>query len=173
MAEPWKFDADTMALLQSRKATIVEGSRNILLWPRNGAPETAASLAAGRIAIETAATKEESVIVPEGDSHPSVPVAQRETDRNYAILRFTGDGDKGKPIPAVDSPAGQSWDRVAVFKLNSDGKTETVFVPARREGNRILFDSPVDDEALGSPVIVPGGVIGMVQTERSGTILPK
>ncbi|HEX4136384.1 MAG TPA: hypothetical protein VHY84_17350 [Bryobacteraceae bacterium] len=163
MAEPWKYDADTMALLQSHKATIVEESRNIAVWPPDANIEKAASLANGRLQIEKIATSAESAIVP---------VAKRDTSSNYALLRYTGDEDKREAIPLEQSRAEQTWDRVAVFKLNSDGKTETIFVPARRQGDRLIFDTPVDDETFGSPIIVPGGAIGMVQDEHSGMIIP-
>ena len=172
VAEPWKFDVDTAALLQSHKATIVEESRNVLIWPLGGKPENSASFANGRLLVEKIATAQQSEIVPEGNRNPSVPVARRDTDSNYAVVRLTKDEDKRKAIPSAPSEAGQSWDRVAVFKLNADGMTETIFVPAHRQGNRLTFDMPVDDETFGSPVMAPGGAVGMVQDERSAMILP-
>jgi len=165
-AEPWKYDPDTVALLEARKAAIMEESRSLLVWPVDGNAENGASLTNGRLQFERVTS------VQDGDTNAGVRAAKRDTDSNYAVLRLTRDEDRRKEIPEVQSSPGQSWDRVAVFKLNSDGTAETVFVAAQRRGNRLIFETAVDDETFGSPVIVPGGVIGMVQDEYTGVILP-
>ena len=160
-AEPWKYDGDTTALLQSGKVTLVADSRNLSAWPVGAPADSAGSLANGLLQIERVATPEQP------------GAALRDTDSNYAIIRISAGESRRKAIPTAQSTSGQSWDRVAVFKLDTNGAAETILGPAHRQDNRLIFDTPVDDEAFGSPVIVPGGVIGIVQDERSGMILPR
>jgi hypothetical protein len=171
-AEPWKYDVDTMESLRSKKATIIENSHNIAVWAPNGNIDSAASLANGRLRVEKIATSEESVIVREDGKNRTVPVAKRDARSNYALLRFAEEQEKRGGIPVEPTRADQMWDRVAVFKLNSDGTIETIFIPARRQGDRLILDTPVDDGTFGSPIVVPGGAIGMVQDEHSGMVLP-
>jgi hypothetical protein len=165
MAEPWRYDEDTAALLISQKATLVGESRDIAVWPPDQLVESAASLANGRLQAEKTDGGGGSAAAPAG-------VSKRDSHSNYALFRLAGDSQKHEAIPVAQSREGQTWDRVAVFKLNSDGKTETIFIPAHRQGDRLIFDTPVDDETFGSPIIVPGGAIGLVQDEHSGMILP-
>jgi hypothetical protein len=171
LAEPWKYDSETAAVIETRRGSVVKESYDILVWPGDGRIEDAAALSNGRLVTEKIASKTEGVMVPDGDRTVRVSLAKRDNDSNYAVLRLVGDADRGKAMPAAGSVSGQNWDHVAIYRLTEDGPPEMIFVAARRQESRLVFDTPVDDRAAGSPVMTPDGAIGILQDERSGMVL--
>jgi hypothetical protein len=49
---------------------------------------------------------------------------------------------------------------------------EVVTLSARRDGDGIRLDRPVDGTIFGSPIVAPEGVLGLVQDEDTGAFLP-
>ena len=73
--------------------------------------------------------------------------------------------------------AQDAWERVAVFRLHVDAATkkssvDVLLLGARRDGQGIRLNEPVDAAVFGSPIVTPDGVIGLVQDEQTGAFLP-
>jgi hypothetical protein len=171
LVEPWKYDPETAALLDSKRARLEQKSFDVLAWPNNGPIDEPASISNGRIRIEKIATKIATNIVPAEGAGVRVPIARLDSDTNYAILVFNTEADFGPAMPSVKSQPGQTWERVAVFRMTEDGSPELIFLPMRREADRLIFDDPVDDGAFGSPVMTPDGTIGMLQNASSAMVV--
>ena len=70
-----------------------------------------------------------------------------------------------------------SWEKVAIYRLNLDPSTgkpsvEVIQLSAHRDGQGINLDESVDPSFFGSPILVPEGVLGIVQDEQAGAFLP-
>ena len=175
MIEPWRYDADVAAALKSGDATLAEDGRDLLVWPIGETPYASAgrSLAQGAIQVEHAPVRTEPATVVSSEKDVKVRLLPRDSDTNYAVLRFTRPEDQGPAIPAATNQAGQpqSWDRLILFRADDRGTLEFIPTPAHRQGSRIILDDPVDDRAFGSLLISPDGAVGMVQDENSGMAL--
>ncbi len=177
MVEPWKYDVDVSAALQTGQATLLDEGRDLLVWPAGEPldPASARSVSHGSVRLEHVLEKKITVDVLIEGKTVKVHVMDRESDSNYALLRFTQPRDKGTAIslaPAQEREA-MEWDRTAIFRPGERGAMELVFTRARRKNNRIVLDDPIDDLSFGSPLMVPEGSLGMVQGETSARLLPK
>jgi len=172
MIEPWKYDPDVAAALQTGDASLVEGSRDLRVWPSGDAnnANSARSLSQGAIQVVHAPRKAESTRVVVDKKDVKVQIFRRDSDVNYAVLRFVHPEDKGQALPSRAGAVGQpqSWERLILFRIDDNGKLESVPISAHRQDSRILLDDPVDDHAFGSLLIAPEGAVGMVQSENSG-----
>ncbi len=171
LTEPWQYYPDTALLLEEKRATLQEASDDVLVCPVGWNMEDGASIRSGKLKQRSAVNQMERVYVPVGSGAAKVKVAARENGANYAELEVAAPIGAVTPIPAASSQPGQVWERVAVFRLTQEGTFETIFVPAHRDGDRIIFDTPVDDAAVGSPVMTTAGAIGIVQGEHSGRVV--
>jgi hypothetical protein len=175
MVEPWRYDADVAAALQTGEASLVEDSRDLLVWPNSEATKTrsALSLSQGAIQVDHTPAKTESTRVVAGNKDVKLPIFRRDSDANYVVLRFTRPEDKGPAIQSLPGQAerSQSWDSLTLFRIDDTGNLESVRTAAHRQDNRIFFDDPVDDRAFGSLLLSSQGAVGMVQDEKSGMAL--
>jgi hypothetical protein len=175
MVEPWKYDTDVAAALQSGEASLVEDSRDLLVWPSREVTDasSARSLSRGTIQLDHTLAKTESTRVVVGNRDVKLQISRRDSDANYAVLRFTRPEDRGPPVHSQPGQADQSqtWDRLTLFRVDDSGNLESVPTAAHRQDSRILLDDPVDDRAFGSLILSPQGAVGMVQDEKSGMAL--
>jgi len=175
MIEPWRYDAEVAAALETGQASLADDGRDLLVWPSGEAANlnSARSLALGAFQVDRAPPKTESTRVVAGNKDVKLQLFRRDSGTNYAILRFTRPEDKGPAIPSPTAQAEQpqSWDYLTLFQVDDDGKLEFVSTRGRRQDNRILLDDPVDDRAFGSLLLSPQGAVGMVQEESSGMAL--
>jgi hypothetical protein len=175
--EPWIYDTDVATVIQSQGASLVDGSRDLLVWPSGEVldPNTARSLSKNTIHVEHKSGKTEAAHVPSEDKTVKIHLGKRDSDENYAILRFTRPEDKGTAIQVAPDQIlqSQSWDRLTMFRANDAGKVEIIYTPAHRKDNRIFLEDSVDERAYGSLLIAPEGAIGMAQDEQSGIVLRK
>ena len=175
MLEPWKYDTDAAAGLQTGEASLIESSRDLLVWPAGASLDagSARSLSRGSIHVEHTSNKTELTHVPGGKGGVEVRVARRDSDDNYAVLRFTRPEDKGTAARIAPEPIrrSQSFDRLTLFRVDDSGKLELLSTPAQRQENRIALEDPVDDHGFGSLLIAPDGAVGMVQDERTAMVL--
>jgi hypothetical protein len=170
MVEPWKYDADVALLLDLHEATLVRDSYDLVVWPGDGpSGYSARRLSEGEIRIEHGHAATETVIVPHNDKRIRVHVAKRDSRDNMAILSFANEQDWRTPIQSAPDAikCQQTWERLAIFRMGDQGKLSVIFVSARRKGDRLVFETPVDENAFGSPLIAREGVVAMVQEERS------
>ena len=173
--EPWKYDTDTVTALKTKSATLIADSCDLLVWPAETAMDasTARSLSGRQIQIVSKSNHTERTLVPVGKDTVEIIIARRDSDQNFAILRFTRPEDEGTAVSLASEETrhGDRWDPLTLFRLDSKGKLQILSLPAHRDGKRIAFEEPVDDSAFGSLLIASDGVLGMVQDERSGVIL--
>ncbi len=175
MIEPWKYDSEVAVALQTGEATLVKENCDLLVW-RNGEtldPNTARSLLRGQIIVDHTSTKSEIAYMPVERKHIKVKLLKRDSDANFAVLKFAQPEDKGTAIEvAADSVRhSQNWDRVTLFRADDAGKLELISMSAHSENGRIALEDPIDDRAYGSLLVTSDGALGMVQDERSGMIL--
>jgi len=149
-------------------------------------------LSIGRQSEPMLLSQQDFSIDPRGSTEKQGMILQRADQNDYARinvrLRATPDGVgvitlKNRPAtggfaiaPAVVAQQ-QSWDKVAVCRMVLDPATgkrslEVVPVSAKREGQSIYLAEAVDPSFFGSPILVPEGVLGIVQDERAGAFLP-
>ncbi len=178
--EPWKYDTEQAAALQTGAASLIEEGRDLLVWPSGEALNTssARSLSGGMIHVEHTSGKTEVAHVSSDEKSVKVRLLRRDSDANYAVLRFTRPedarkDDKGSAIPLAPEQVrhSQNWDRLTLFRVDDNGKLELISTPAHREDGRILLEDPVDESTFGSLLIAPEGAVGMVQEERTGMVL--
>ena len=175
LVEPWKYDLDAATALRDKEATLVDESRDLLVWPAGEAlkESSARSLSKGSIQVDHASGKAESIHVPGDKGNVTIQLQRRDTDENYAVLHFTHPEDHGSAASAASDQVRhkESWEQISLFRVDDDGKLEIVSTAARRHDSRISLTDPVDDRAFGSLLIDPAGAIGMVQDEHSGMVL--
>ena len=177
LLEPWKYDTEVATVIQSQGASVVDDTRDLLVWPSGEAldPNTARSLSKKTIHVEHKSDKTEAAHVPSENKTVKIHLGKRDSDENYAILRFTRPEDKGVAIQVAPDQVlqSQSWDRLTMFRANDDGKLEIIYTPAHRKDNGIFLEDSVDERAYGSLLIAPEGAVGMAQDEQSAMVLKK
>jgi hypothetical protein len=173
---PWKYDADFLAAASVGAEKLEKKSLEIELRPLGqGDP---LKLSAKDFALETRGTPDKDTVTPVNGSLNQIGVLRRASPGSLALLTLRTPA----PAPALAlAPAAvaaqQSWEQVVVFRLRTDRTTKKVFVEvlalsARREGKGIRLSEPVDSAVFGSPIVTPDGVIGLVEDEETGTLLP-
>jgi hypothetical protein len=174
---PWAYDAEVAQLLESGAAVLDDLFYDVRAWPSGGPPgdDTALTLHNHRIKIENVGSAVENVIVAAAGKVRGVQLGKRDAEGNVGIVELIGQPQAGIAVHGVTSTAGE-WDHVALFRVPAgptDGNVDTIYVKARRSGDRILLSEPVDSAAFGSPLVLPDGAIGMVQDETSGVVFQK
>jgi hypothetical protein len=169
--EPWRYNPDVALALHSKDAQLIPEARELTIH-FDGMTGDAPSLSNGGLRIERTTAAKESVLIQDDEKRVKVEVAKRQSNSNYALLRIAQNGAASGQAPAFSNqPAQQSFDHVGVFHATPGGKLEVIMMSAHARDGRIVLDSPVDDTALGSIVVGPDGIVGMVQDERSGMFL--
>jgi len=179
-AAPWEFDAELLARMKTGEVKLVKKSTDIEIH------------SIGRQSEPLLLSQQDFSIDPRGSTEKQGMILQRADQNDYARinvrLRATPDGVgvitlKNRPAtggfaiaPAVVTQQ-QGWDKVAVCRMVQDPATgkrslEVVQVSAKREGQSIHLEEAVDPSFFGSPILVPEGVLGIVQDERAGAFLP-
>lgn len=175
MMEPWKYQADIANALKNGQAALLEDGRDLLVWLSGEAlqPGSARSLSQGSIHLEHESGKPEVDRIPSENKSSKITMLQRDSNENYAVLRFTRGEDRGTAIQLAPEQVRHShhWDRLALFRVDSTGTLELINTPARAESERIQLEDPIDEGAFGSLLVAPEGAVGMVQDENSGMLL--
>jgi hypothetical protein len=174
---PWAYDAEAAQLLQSGDAILDDLFYDVRVWPAGVAlrDDTALTLHNHRIKVASVGSAVENAVVATGGKIRSVQLGKRDADANVGIVELIGQGPPGAVVRGVANGA-QEWDHVAVFRFPSgrpDASVDVVYVKARRKGDRLVLSEPADSTAFGSPLVLPGGAIGMVQDEASGVVFEK
>jgi len=174
MIEPWQYDPDSAAALKANDATLLRENYDLLVWPAGEMldPNSARSIMRGQVVIEHTAPKSENDYTSVDGKRVKIKVLKRESDANFAVLRFTHPEDKGASVAGGAVAAGaQKWDRLSLFRADDAGKLEVVPVQAHTANGRIVLDDPIDDRAFGSLLIAENGAVGMVQDEHSAMLM--
>jgi len=174
MVEPWQYDPDAAAVLKANDATLLRENYDLLVWPAGEMldPNSARSIMHGQVVIEHTAPKGENAYTSVDGKRTKIKVLRRDSDANYAVLRFTKPEDKGTAVSSGPAVSGtQNWDRVTLFRADDAGKLELVPVPAHTANGRIVLDDSIDDRAFGSLLISEDGAVGVVQDEHSAMLM--
>jgi len=174
MIEPWQYDPDAAAVLKANDATLLRENYDLLVWPAGETldPNSARSIMHGQVVIEHIAPKGENAYTSVDGKRTKIKILKRDSDVNYAVLRFTKPEDKGTAVSSGPAVSGtQNWDRLTLFRADDAGKLELVPVPAHTANGRIVLDDSIDDRAFGSLLISEDGAVGMVQDEHSAMMM--
>jgi hypothetical protein len=169
---PWAYDAEAALLLESGAAVLDDQFYDVRVWPA-GAPaggDTAFTLHNHRLKAAAIGSAVESVLVATGGNVRGVRLGKRDAEGNAGVVELLGQARAGVPVQGVATPA-MEWDHVALFRFpasRTDASVDMIYVSVRRSGDRIRLSEPVDSTAFGSPLVLPGGAIGMLQDETSG-----
>jgi hypothetical protein len=165
MVRPWLYDPEVAQLLQSGAAVLDDSQYDVRVLPGS------LTLANKQLRIVDAGSGTEKVLVTAGRKLHSVEVGRRDFDHNVAVIEFVDRRPSGTPVHATASST-REWDHAALFRTRagSPENFEVIYVRARRVENRIELLDPTDSTAFGSPLIVPEGLIGIVQSESSGAL---
>jgi len=172
---PWKYDAEFLSAVQSGAAKLVKNSQDILLRPIGQGATL--RLGAKDFAVEMRGVPEEDALIA-GPAHTRIQMLRRAATSSLALLNLHAPEPGPGLVAAPASVAGkESWDQIAVFRLRVDPTTmqrsvEVLQMGARRLGQAIRLNDPVDSAVYGSPIVTPDGVIGVVQDEETGAFLP-
>jgi hypothetical protein len=177
MLVPWKFNAQVASMLQDKRATLMPESIELLVWPGDAhiEPGTARAMTQGAIRIVQVKESDETVEVPAESGYTKVRVSKRDTNKNLSTLEFTNPQDAGPvlELASKDRMNNGSWDRIALFRFTESSRPEVVYLPAHRDGNRLVLEGMMDESAFGSPMVTPEGAIAMLQDEHSGLFMDK
>jgi hypothetical protein len=186
--EPWKFDAEIAAALQSQELRLDNASYDVWVWPA-GAPikdsagtfEPSQALRQSQQEVRIVHTprddNEVRIVVGTGGHLRKVRVHRRVSASNVALVALTPPAVP-LPLPAkLDFQADPTkWGRLAAFRFPAvtavqRSRPELLFIEAARAGLVISLDTPLDASGRGSPLIGPNGIVGIVQSEKGGVSL--
>jgi hypothetical protein len=193
MQAPWEYDPEFQGRIKSGEAKLLKGSSEIQMTSVAGAADSPLLLTHSDFTLEERGKAESDALIlheggqedrREGKSHSGfakVTVRRRASPGSLAVIALrtpAAAGFKAVPEAIVQQDA---WQKVAVYRLRLDetgkatGTTTTVDaiqLSARRDGQSIRLDHPLDASFYGSPILVPEGVLGIVQDEETGAFLP-
>jgi len=188
--EPWAYDTEFLGRIKSGEAKLVKNSGEILLFAPSSRSSSgiadAYSLTHKDFKLSERGDKgKEAVITEAADLKDDkvdltkVKIRPRNAPGSLSVITFAGKAPAGGfDVAPASVTAQDSWTKVAVYRLVSDSQTgkdtvDVVVLPARRDGKSIHFERPVDSSFFGSPILVPEGVLGVVQDEETGAFLPE
>jgi len=182
---PWEYDAEFQDRIKSGDTKLVKNSYELLLF--SPADRSAAGIASTlslshkdfTLSERGNADKDSLILQKDGqDGLAKITVRRRASPDALSVITLQAVPPAGGFAIAPAAIVQQDrWEKVAVFRLISNSATgkdsiEAVQISARRDGKAIRFDQPVDSSFFGSPILVPEGVIGIVQDEQAGAFLP-
>ncbi|MFC5865220.1 hypothetical protein ACFPT7_23140 [Acidicapsa dinghuensis] len=189
--EPWAYDAEFLGKIKSGDVKLDKKSLEMqLISPGAQGSGATLQMTRGDFSVDERgdADKEDLIIkkVPKDskdadkddkDQFAKVTVRRRASPNAISVITLrtplTQGGFHAAPATVVQQ---DSWDKVALYRLMIDSQNkasiEVIEISARRDGQGIHLDEPVDPSFYGSPIIVPEGVLGIVQDEQSGAFLP-
>ena len=188
---PWEYDSEFLARIKSGEAKLEKKSVEMQL-KTTGSPDDAPLLLTHKdfTLEERGNTGKDPLIVakPKSDPDPQnsskdsgvakVGVRRRAEPSAMLLMVLHAPPAAGGFHAAPATVAQQdSWEKVAIYRLNLDPNTgkpsvEVVQLSAHRNGQVIRLDESVDPAFYGSPIVVPEGVLGIVQDEQAGAFLP-
>jgi hypothetical protein len=175
---PWEFDSEFMGKIKAGEAKLKKNSYEMELRPAGKAEVGDESLLLSRkdfSVVERGGAEKDALLVDEGGV-TRIELRKRTGPKAVAVLTLQKPLGPAGYAPAPDTVLQQdAWEKVAVFRLMQEGgvgKVEVVTLSARRDGDGIRLDRPVDGTIFGSPIVAPEGVLGLVQDEDTGAFLP-
>jgi hypothetical protein len=177
---PWDFDPECLTRMKSGEVKLVKKSTDITLHSI-GRQSEPLLLSQQDFSIDLRGSSDkQGLIVQHGDQndYSRINVRRRASPDGVGVITIKNPSATGGFVTAPAATAQlESWDKVAVYRMVQDARTGTLSVDvlqlsAKRDGGVIHLDQPVDPSFFGSPILVPEGVLGIVQDEQAGAFLP-
>ena len=186
---PWEYDTDFLTKIKSGEAKMVKNSVEVQLHPtdKQAAGNAPLLLTHKDFTLEVLgnADKDALIIQKEQPGKPDdagdfakVDVRRRASPNALSVIVLHAPPATGGFHAAPAAVAQRdSWEKIAIYRLILDSASgrssiEVVQLSAHRDGQGIRLDEPVDPSFYGSPILVPEGVLGVVQDEQAGAFLP-
>jgi hypothetical protein len=176
--EPWLFDSESLSLMKSAGAKVVEDATDILVYAPgdvvNGSRPPLSLRNHDIRMVAEGSEDHESILMKSERGLKKGSLDVRSSKGNVAVFEFsTPAATPANPEIAQDSDA---MDPIAIvrFKTPQNGiplEIEAIAVPATRNGEAVELTNPVDARSFGSPVVVSSGILAIVQDEHSATLL--
>lgn len=178
---PWEFDAELLDHMKSGKAKLVKKSTDIELHSIGRQSEPFLLSQQDFSIDQRGRADKQGLIVQHGDLNDYSRINLRLRTAPDAVSVITlkrSPVTGGFAIAPASAAQLQTWDKVAVYRMVRDAGTggmsvDVLQLSARREGQSIHLDESVDPSFFGSPILVPEGVLGIVQDEQVGAFLPE
>lgn len=174
---PWEYDPEFMSRIKGGDARILKGSNEVQLRSI-GNQTTPLFLTHKDFTLEERGAADKDSLIVQGDKagFAKIAVRRRAAPDALAVIVFPAPPAGGFPSAPAAIAQQDSWQKVAVYRLRSNAagrqSVEAIELPARRDGKSIHLDHPLDPSFYGSPIMVPEGVLGIVQDEQTGAFLP-
>lgn len=185
---PWEYDPEFQSKIKSGEAKLLKGSLEIQMTSVAGAADSPLLLTHSEFTLDERGKAESDALVvqenrQEGKPHggfAKITVRRRGSPGSLVVIALhtpVAAGFKSAPAAIAQQDA---WQKIAVYRLRLDetGKAtgtttvDAIQLSARRDGQSIRLDHPLDASFYGSPILVPEGVLGIVQDEQTGAFLP-
>lgn len=189
--EPWAYDAEFLGKIKSGDVKLDKKSLEMQLIPTGGQSAGGSlELSRGDFSVDERGDADKDALIvrkvpkdsgyadkDDKDKFAKVEVRRRASPTALSVITLQAPPSHGGFHAAPATIAQQdSWDKVALYRLVIDAQNkvtvEVIEISARRDGQAIHLDEPVDQSFYGSPIIVPEGVLGFVQDEQTGAFLP-
>jgi len=180
-SRPWEFDPEFLGRLKSGEIKMVKKSMDLQLHSIGKQSEPLLLSQKDFTLDQRGSAEEQGLIVQHGgqDDTTRINVRRRATPDALGVATLKNPPAAGgfAVAPAATVQL-QSWDKVALYRMVQDPATgkrsvDVFQLSAKRDGQSIHFDEPVDPSFFGSPILLPEGVLGIVQDEQAGAFLPR
>ena len=177
--EPWQCDpATAFALERGAIEAVVRHEVEVLAPPAGEAPRRVLRWSRAQVRVQTGRRRKERVLLlDQAGKTRKVKVCRRWGEGSLAALEVPSmeRPQRRRSPPAAPGP-GRTFD-VAAMRLirppEARGRWwEIVQLRGVREGAEIRLAEPVDQAVIGSPLLLEGAPIGIVQHEYGGVVLP-
>jgi hypothetical protein len=171
IGSPWEYDPRTASRLAHGGASLGRDGQGTMLQL---APVTSGGhVTSADLHLTHAPDRRDLVVLPD---HRETTVWQRDAAGVYATLTLHESVGGAGLVVAPESIRQQpGWGQVAVFVLGRDAgggwKVSVLTLSAAQQNGRITFGRTIDRAAIGSPILTPEGVIGVVQSGDGGSML--
>lgn len=177
---PWEFDPELLSRLKTGGVKLIKKSTDFQLHSigRQGEPLL---LSQADFTLEQRGRADQHGLIvqhQDQDDYSRINVRRRATPDAMGVVDLkippTGGGFAIAPAAILQL---QTWEKVALYRILQDPSSgqrsiDVIQLSARRDGQAIHLDHPVDPSFFGSPILVPEGVLGIVQDEDAGAFLP-
>jgi hypothetical protein len=183
---PWEYDTEFLARIKSGEAKLEKKSFEVEIKTTGAPSDAPLQLTHKDFTLEERGNSgKDAMIVAKPKSSPD---SQDSGIAKVGLRRRAEPTSMLVIIPHIPAAAGgfhaapaavsqqDSWEKVAIYRLNLDPNTgkpsvEVVQLSAHRDGQGIHLDESVDPTFYGSPILVPEGILGIVQDEQTGAFL--
>lgn len=170
--EPWLFDEAQAQRIVTGEMTVHPDEVELVAWT-TGDSGTLSSFSSRQHQLRLVKVARDGATGISPITKKKYTMRFRNSEANFALFEIPGWNSSTAGFEAF-TEANTEWQPAAVGRLDRTAATPklTLWVTeARLENGRYRLKEPVDATAIGSPLWVSGGVVGMVQDGRSAMVL--